>query len=64
MQVDRVSEKLRAKCEREARLSGARWCVVRMDCQDSYRLYVVSEDYTLDPEFEAFAGQILYVSGE
>lgn len=50
------------RCEAKAKLTGKRHCVVEMDRDEGRAVYIVEESYTFDDEFEAFAGEVLYIS--
>lgn len=51
-----------AKAERIARQKGAVMAVVEIDGEEDRVIRIVREDYTRSDEFEAFGGEVLYVT--
>lgn len=53
-----------ARAESWAKAIGEAMCVVEVDDEEGRIILVVSEAYTRSDEFEAFCGEILYVTGQ
>lgn len=50
------------KCERLALEKGQRMAVVEIDSEEDRVIRIYPESYTYSDEFEAFCGEVLYVS--
>lgn len=50
------------KCERLAREKGQRMAVTEIDSEEDRVIRIYPESYTYSDEFEAFCGEVLYVS--
>lgn len=50
------------KCERMAREKGQRMAVTEIDSEEDRVIRIYPESYTYSDEFEAFCGEVLYVS--
>lgn len=54
-----------AKAEARAKASGKTMCVIEIDEAEEGRIIrIVDEGYTNSDEFEAFGGDVLYVTGQ
>ena len=62
--VFRDMTKAIAKAEARAKAKGKNMAIVEMDRDDGREVCIVSEDYTRSDEFEAFCGEIIYVTGQ
>ena len=40
------------------------YAIVEMDCDEGRRIYIVPEEYTASDEFEAYEGEIIYITEE
>lgn len=50
------------KAQEKANKKGKKQAIVEMDCDEGRKIYIVDEDYTYSDEFEAFAGEVIYVT--